>query len=407
MNMPQMVKIRQIFDRDRIENPSEELSRRMKESGFLQQINPGSRIAVTAGSRGIHSISSILRTVVDELETAGARPFIIPSMGSHGGGTAEGQLVLLESFGVTEASMNVPIMSSMETVTLGTTQSGAEVFMDKNAFEADSIVVVNRIKLHTAYHGPIESGLCKMVAVGLGKRDGAETIHRLGLGDVIVESFRVARKKSKILFGVGILENAYDETLDMRIAGPEDFESVDGELLERCRIVLPCVPVNEFDILIVDEMGKNISGTGMDTNVIGFWRRIGGEKIPDYKTLIVCDLTAESHGNALGVGFADLIPRRLFNKIDFSATYTNGITTGNWSTVRLPITLENDSQCILTALGKHEEGKVRVVRIKNTLELEELFVSETLVEKVENRKDLQIVGEAEEMQFDSYDNLVS
>jgi len=192
----------------------------------------------------------------------------------------------------------------------------------------------------------------------------------------------------------------------MRIAGPEDFESVDSELLERCRIVLPRVPVDEFDILIVDEMGKNISGTGMDTNVIGFWRRIGGEKIPDYKTLLVCRLTPESHGNALGVGFADLIPRRLFNKIDFSATYTNGITTGNWSTVRLPITLENDSQCILTALGKHEEGNARVVRIKNTLELEELFVSETLIEKVENRKDLQIVGEAEEMQFDSDGNLV-
>lgn len=405
MTVPRMIKIRQLLNREWIENPSEELLHRIRESGHLSRVKPGARIAVTSGSRGIHGIAALTRTVIDELKRASAQPLIIPSMGSHGGGTAEGQLEMLESLGITESSMGVPVMSSIETDRIGTTPAGTPVFMDRNALAADGVVVINRIKIHTAFHGHVESGLCKMVAVGLGKCEGAAALHSAGLGDEIIESYRVARGAITILFGVGILENAFDETLDISVVGPDDFESADHELLERCRDIVPRIPFDAFDILIVDEMGKNISGSGMDTNIIGFWRRGSGEHIPDYRTLIVRDLTPESHGNAMGIGFADLTTRRLVNKIDFKPTYTNGITSGTWATVRIPITLENDRECLRVALEKQEPGTAKIIRIKNTLELEELYVSENFANEVRNRENLEIMGEPEEVRFDRDGNI--
>ncbi len=358
------------------------------------------RIAVTGGSRGINSISEILRTVASECTRANAKPFIVPAMGSHGGGTAEGQLKMLESLGITELSLGVPIISSMETVELGKTKSGATVYMDKNAYESDGIIVVNRVKLHTAYHGSVESGICKMVAVGLGKREGAETMHRMGLGDIIVENFRFARENVNIVIGIAILENAFDEIMDIRVVPPEDFESTDSELLERYRKIIPQIPIPVFDILIVDEMGKNISGAGMDTNVIGFWRRSGGEKKPDYRTLIILKLTPEAHGNAMGIGLADLTTHRLVDSIDFKATYLNVITSMNWLMGRIPITLDDDRECLRIAIEKHEPGTVRIVRIKNTLELKELHVSENLMDSLKGYTDIEIAGEVEPMQYD-------
>jgi len=406
MNFPKMVTIRQLFDRCRIEDIEGELTVRIGASGMLSRVKPGMRIAVTAGSRGIDRIPRILKTVIGLLIAKGAKPFIVPAMGSHGGGTAQGQTEMLESLGVTEESMGVPIVSSMETVTLGKTSSGAPVFMDRDAYGADGIVVVNRVKLHTAYHGRVESGICKMVAVGLGKKDGAETMHMYGLGEVIPEAFRIARDTTgKILFGVAILENAFDQTLDFKISAPEDFEQTDNALLERCRSLIPRIPLQSFDILVVDEMGKNLSGTGMDTNIIGFWRRFGGEKNPDYKTLIVRDLTPESHGNAMGIGFADLIPQKLYDKIDLKATYTNGIASNTWSIVRIPITLESDRECIRVALEKLPSGSARIIRIRNTLFLDELRVSENLLPALRENPCIEIVGEVKPMQFDSEGNL--
>lgn len=407
MDFPQLVKIRQLFSRDYIENIEEELELRLNASGMLSRVKPGMRVAVTAGSRGIDRIPRILKTVIDLLIAAGAKPFIVPAMGSHGGGTARGQTEMLESLDITEKSIGVPVVSSMDTVTLGKTSSGAPVFMDRNAYDADGIVVVNRVKLHTAYHGWVESGICKMVAVGMGKKNGAETMHMYGLGEVITEAFRIARDTTgKILFGVAILENAFDRTLDFKISAPEDFEQTDNALLERCSSLIPRIPLQSFDILIVDEMGKNLSGTGMDTNIIGFWRRFGGEKNPDYKTLIVRDLTPESHGNAMGIGFADLIPQKLYDKIDLKATYTNGIASNTWSIVRIPITLESDRECILTALEKLPAGSARVIRIRNTLFLDELQVSENLLPALRGKKGIEIIGKSEPMRFDSEGNLV-
>ncbi len=405
MDFPRMVKVRQVFDKSRIEDIDRELTARIAATGMLARVKPGMRIAVTAGSRGINRITEILGTVIRLLKNAGAEPFIVPAMGSHGGGTAEGQIDMLEGLGITEKTMGVPVRSAMEPVALGATPGGVPVYMDRNAYDSDGIVVVNRAKLHTAFHGHVESGLCKMVAVGLGKKHGAETMHMHGLGDVIVDAFRAARATGKILFGIGVLENAFDETCDLRIAAPEDFETVDHELLERCRTLIPRIPVKEFDVLIVDEMGKNISGTGMDTNIIGFWRRFGGAKDPVYHTLVVRDLTPESHGNAMGIGFADLIPRALFEKIDLTATYTNGIASNTWSIVRIPITLDHDRACIETALAKHAAGSARVIRIRNTLALDTLSVSENLLPVLDGNPCIEIAGIPEDMGFDAIGNL--
>jgi len=406
MNTPKLIKIRQALDRKRIDNLTEELSRRLNQSGFLSRVKSGDRVAITAGSRGIHSISLILKTVADELKKVGASPFLVAAMGSQGGNTVEGQLEILEGVGITEKSVGIPIASGTETVPLGTTPSGVPVYIDKTAYESDGIVVANRAKPHTNFRAPVESGLCKMVTVGLGKCPGADTMHRHGLGSVIVEGCRAILKKAPFLFGVGILENAFDETLDFRVVPPEDFEGADEELLEHSWKLLPGIPIPAFDILIVDEMGKNISGSGMDTNVIGFWRRYGGEKKPDYQTLIALSLTDESHGNAMGVGLADMITKKLAEKINLKITYVNAITSGVWSNARVPITLENDRECIETALAKYEDGEARIVRIQNTLRLHEVLISENLIPQISDRNDIEITGEPEPLQFDSSGNIL-
>ena len=406
MNTPKLIKISQNLDRKRIENPQEELSLRIRQSGLLSRVKPGDRVAITAGSRGIHNISAILKTVADELKKTGAKPFIVAAMGSQGGNTVEGQLKILEGVGITEKSVGAPIVSGIDIIKLGTTPSGVPLYIDKSAYDSDGIVVVNRVKPHTNFRAPVESGLCKMVSVGLGKRPGAETMHRHGLGPVIVEGCRAILKKASFLFGVGILENAFDETLDFRVVPPEEFERADEELLASSWRLLPEIPISPFDILIVDEMGKNISGSGMDTNVIGFWRRYGGEKKPDYQTLIVLDLTDESHGNAMGVGLADLITKKLAEKINLKVTYVNAITSGVWSNARVPITLEKDRECIETALAKYEDGEARIVRIKNTLRLHEVLITENLIPQISERNDLEIAGEPEPLQFDSSGNIL-
>ena len=405
MTYPNMVKLRQRFTTERIDDSAAEVTKRIVASDLLDGIECGDRIAVTAGSRGIDTIDDILRAVVASLKSRGAEPFIVPAMGSHGGGTAEGQVAMLASLGITEESTGAPVVSSIETIELGATSSGAPVCIDRNARDADGIVVVNRVKLHTAFHGRVESGLCKMAAIGLGKIHGAETMHRMGLGEAIVEAFRIVRERTRILFGVALLENARDRILDIAVVPPERFEETDERFLARSREIVPRIPVSPFDILIVDEMGKNISGTGMDTNVVGFWRRFGGEKNPDYTTLIVRSLTPESHGNAMGIGLADLTTRRLVETIDTKSTYMNAMTS-QWSMGRIPITLDNDRACIDAALDRHGWGDSRIVRIKNTLDLEEIAVSENLLPAVEGRPDIEKMGGIIPMAFDGDGYLV-
>ena len=405
IDMPNMVTVRQRFRGGSIDDPVAETALRIRNSGLTAGVKPGMRIAVTAGSRGIHRIDAILRAVVDELIHAGAAPFIVPAMGSHGGGTSDGQRKMLESLGITETSMGVPILSDAESILIGETAAGLPVWCDRNARSADGIVAVNRIKPHTAYHGTVESGLCKMVVVGLGKKNGAETMHRAGLADSVVEAFRVAREELPLMFGVALIENARDEIMDIAVVPPEEFETADERFLVRAREIMPGIPLKTFDILIVDEMGKNISGTGMDTNVIGFWRRFGGVKDPDYITLIVLSLTPESHGNAMGIGLADLIPERLAAAIDRRTTWTNAMTS-QWSMGRIPITFPTDRDCIQAALSHHEKGTPRVIRIKNTLELEQLAVSESCLPAIHSLTGIDIAGEPRQLAFDKDGALV-
>lgn len=369
------------------------------------RIAPGMRIAVTAGSRGIRDIVPITRAAVDWLREVGADPFIVPAMGSHGGATAEGQVRLLASLGVTEESIGCPIRSSMEVVQIGALADGTPVYMDRLAFESDGVLVINRIKAHTSFHGAIESGLAKMCVVGLGKRQGAEIIHRTavyGLKYQLAPMARVMVATGKILGGLAILEDAREQTADLVAVPPDEIGGAgEAALLVRSKMMMARLPFHQIDVLVVDELGKNISGTGMDTNVIGRLS-IPGEPPPDspvINVIVALDLTPETHGNANGMGLADIVTLRLARKVDFQATYVNALTAGlvGLCKGKLPIVLPSGYAAVAMAIktcGRAEPGEVRLVRIKNTLQLEELLVSPPLLSEVQANPDLELIGPA-------------
>jgi hypothetical protein len=409
MQLPRMVRVRQRFADEHIDDVAAVIRSQMAEVGLAARLRPGARVAITAGSRGIFQIDRITRAVVDAVREAGGKPFIVPAMGSHGGATAEGQREVLAGYGITESSMDCLILSSMETVVLGMTPGGATVHMDKNAYNADHTIVVGRVKAHTAFRGPIESGLCKMIAVGLGKQRGAEEMHARGLGENIPAAAALAIEKANILLGVAIVENSYDHTHTIRVVPPERIHDTDRELLVLANSLLPRVPFDALDTLIVDWMGKNISGSGMDYNIIGMWRRIGGPRIPDYKRIVVLDLTPESHGNGLGVGAADFTTKKLVQKLDLRKMYMNCLTSNAIDAGKIPITLDTDREAIEAAIksaGVRHGDDARVVRIKSTLHLDELQVSEALLDEVRRNPNLEIIGEPEPMRFDEQGNLL-
>ncbi|MFH1480306.1 MAG: lactate racemase domain-containing protein, partial [Pseudomonadota bacterium] len=368
----------------------------------------------TAGSRGVANMALILRHLVRILTELGARPFLFPAMGSHGGGTAEGQLEVLRSLGITEESMGAPLISSMEVVEIGRSSFGFPVLVDRNAAEADGIVVVNRIKPHTEFEGPIESGLMKMMAIGMGKHRGCFEVHKqtvhYGYRKVIPEIGSVILEKLPVLFGVGIVENIYDATAIIKAVLPPQFLSEEKRLLAEAKRLMARLPFNKLDILIVDEMGKNISGTGIDSNVIGRIMFIG-EKEPEYPQITriaVLDLTEASHGNAVGIGLADYTTARLVGKIDQKATATNAITAMSPEKARIPIALATDKEAVeaaLTTIGAVAPEKARVVHIKNTLEIFELDISEALLRETEGRKDLELMKRLGPLNFDDHGNL--
>lgn len=380
-----------------------------------RRIRPGMRVAVTAGSRGIANNVLLLSTVVSELRMAGAQPFLIPCMGSHGGATPEGQLEVLRSLGVTETSVGCPIISQMDVVELGRTPEGFSVYIDKVAAGADGIVVINRVKPHTNYKGDIESGLMKMMAIGLGNQKGAFTTHsyalQRGYRVAIPSIARGILRSASVLFGLAIVENTYDETMRIVAVEPGLFEETERELLKEAKAFLPRLPIDKLDILIVDEMGKEISGAGMDTNVIGRFGVIGESEpqdSPQIKRIVLVDLTEATQGSAAGVGLADFVTRRLADKIDWNATYINCFTALMPEAARLPAVAETDREAIewafLTA-GTVEPGQARVIRIKNTLHLDKIYISESLAPELQNKPGWEIVEEPLEMRFDSLGRL--
>jgi hypothetical protein len=378
-------------------------------------VKPGQSVAITAGSRGVANIAVILKAAVEFLKSLGATPFIFPAMGSHGGATKEGQADLLAHYNVTEAFTGAPVISSLEVVEIGRTGDGVPVFIDERASRADWIIVVNRIKPHTKFKAPIESGLMKMMAIGMGKQKGAEHYHKASIQytfpKIIVDAGRMVLQKARILCGLGTVENGYDETAKIAALAPEDLEMREKELLVLAKKMMPRLPFNEIDLLIVDEMGKDISGTGMDPNVTGRNRDILGvfPHPVNAKRLFVRDLTANSNGNATGIGFADLTTRRLVEKINYQAMYMNCITGISLEKAAVPMHFVTDAEAIrvgLGSIGLIAPEQSRVMRIKNTLQVDELEVSEIYAEELARRTDLKVLAGPLPFSFDSLGNLL-
>ncbi len=416
MNFPKMYHIRQVFDASKVANVEETLSRELESIQAGSLVKKGARIAITAGSRGIANIDNVLRHLVRVLKENSAEPFLIPTMGSHGGGTAEGQTEILESLNISEESVGAPVVSSMDVVEIGTSRFGFPVLVDRHAAEADGIIVINRIKPHTEFEGPIESGLIKMMAIGMGKHKGCFQVHKqtvqYGYRDVIPEIGGVILERLPILFGIGIVENIYDETALIRAIPPSGFMEQEEKLLLEAKRLMARLPFDKIDVLVVDKMGKNISGTGMDTNVIGRIMFIG-EKEPEHPgitRIVVLDLTAEAHGNAVGVGLADYTTQRLIEKTDQTVTAINCITAMSPEKGRLPIALKTDKEAVEAALdtiGAIDPERARLVHIKNTLEIGELDVSQAFLEEIGERKNLKLLRELGPLTFDNLGNLKS
>jgi hypothetical protein len=411
-----MVRVRQHFERPRIEDVGVAVRAALEKLDLGRTIRPGQTVALTAGSRGIANIPAILRAVCDFLKRLGARPFIVPTMGSHGGGTAEGQEKILTSYGITEQNVGAPVRASMEVISLGKTAEGFPVVLDRHASEADHIGVVGRIKPHTGYHGPIESGLLKMMMIGLGKHVGALLYHRILLEqpyDKVVRSVgRHMMEQAPIAFGLGIVENFFDETAYLEAALPADFVSVEERLLVLARRWLPRLPYTRADLVILDEIGKNISGSGMDTNVVGRKRAFRNQPpppgMPAYRLIFVRGLSETTHGNAAGIGLADFTTTRLIELMDYRATCINCLTAGYPEGAFLPVAFDTDREVLdaaLAIIGTREPEDGRVMRIRNTLAVEELEVSEPLLAEKPDNGEVAIVRGPEPIAFDAAGNL--
>jgi len=414
MQFPRMVKIRQALYGEVLPEVGKAVQRKLAHIGLAGRVRPGMKVAITAGSRGIAGLPEVLEAIVIFLKSQGAKPFIIPAMGSHGGATAEGQVKILASLGVTEERIGAPICFSMEVVKIGEIGNATPVYMDALAAQADGIIVVNRVKEHTDFAAPLESGLMKMLTVGLGKRAGAGALHALGweqMPENIALAGRLILAKAPVLCGVAIMENAYQGIAKVRVFRPEQIEKGERRLLQQVKRHAPRLPFKELDILVVERLGKDISGAGLDPNVTGRFavpvKRPGGS-LKCYR-IAVLGLTAETEGNAVGIGVADIITQRCAQAIDIQATYANALTSGNLMLARIPLTLENDQAAIAAALTcgfNTPPQQVRLVRIGDTLHLDTFYISEGLLEEVENHPALTIIGKPQPMRFDKAGNLV-
>jgi len=407
------LKVKQKFNNQYVGDIPGEIEKEFHRIGLDKKIRPGMKIALTAGSRGIDRITEILQSIIKEIKKMKADPFIVTAMGSHGGATAEGQRQILSHYGITEKSMGVPIKATMDTIQLDYLQNGLPVYFDRIAYHADGVIAVNRVKLHTAFKGKIESGLYKILAVGLGNHRGARLVHSLGvkgLHDYMVEFAKVILKKAPIIAGFGILENGYDQTFRIKAARPDGFTKVDSELLEECKKILPRLPVRNIDLLIVQEIGKNISGTGMDSNIIGGIHEYKKEEFnpPQIKRILVLDLTPETLGNAMGVGMAHIITRKLYRKIDFRATYMNAITSTILERSRIPLIADTEKEALniaLQTIWNLPGTKPRIIIIRNTLKLDEIYVSEDIWEDIKDKENILPKGEWEYLDFNPKGNI--
>lgn len=433
MKIPMVIKAQQHYNQPEIINVKEEVEKQLVKFPLKERIKPGDKIAITAGSRGIANIVEIIAQVVEEVKKCGGEPFIIPTMGSHGGGTAEGQKELLESLGITKETVKAPIRATMEVEQIGETELGTPVYIDKYAYEADGIIVVARVKKHTDHHNKTESGLLKMMTIGLGKQKQAELIHSYGvwgLVNLIPANAKEVIKKANIITGIAIIENALDKTAHIEAIEPHNIPEREAELFKKANTLYPWLPFKTCDVLVINRTGKNISGTGMDTSIIGrngIWGNPEPEKFyasgcedfgsPLIERIVVLDLTEESHGNAVGIGQADLITKKFFNKVDFRATYNNVLTSTFLEKGKIPYIAENDLHAIEIALntlsgltrleGKKNEENVRMCIIDSTLHHGSYIISRGLYDELKNRDDITCSGGFYELRFDDSGNLLT
>lgn len=396
IKLPEMVKIEQIFPDEHLDDV--ELSVRNAVLPFAADMDSGCTAAVLAGSRGIRHIDCIVKTVVETLLAAGVRPFIVPAMGSHGGGTSEGQEEILHSYGISEETMGVPIHSSMETEIIGATKDGIEVHFSKAAMEADYVIPVCRVKPHTDFNGPIESGICKMLAIGGGKHNGCSRLHREGfpaLAHIIPDAAAAIIDRVEIPFALAIVENAFDKTHTVEAVPGHNILKREPELLTLARSLMPRIKFDDVDVLIVGQIGKDISGTGMDPNIIGrdSYGPIPGA-VPRIKRIIIEDLTEGAHGNAIGFGMADFILRNAYEKVDLDITYTNGMASSNPEGARIPVIAETEEEALRAAIQTAHQTDIndpKVVKIKDTLHLSEIEISTNMLELCTDDKEFRIV----------------
>lgn len=410
---PALAHVDQLLPTDHIADVRRETQQRLLQSGLLKNLKQGARVAITAGSRGMGGFIELLAGIVDAVRASGAQPFIIPAMGSHGGATEAGQTEILHRLGVTEETIGAPIHATMQTHALGTSDTGAIAHLDSIAAQADGIIVLARTKTHPENTAGVASGLLKMVTVGLGKQAGAQEAHTHGLWPSVNAVPQLTMAHAKILCGVAVVENGFRQPVIIEIVPPQydAFHDSDERLLDAARPHVAKIPFQQLDLLIVDQLGKNISGTGMDLNVIGNWRMSGGRHEPDYRRIAVLSLTRESLGNGLGIGLADFTTRRFIEEYDAAVTYVNLLTATEPDAMNTregpaPLALESDREAIEVALfSSLASERPRVCRIKNTAMLDELWVSEALLDEVSQNSILRVSQDVAPLQFDAKGNL--
>ena len=411
IKLPQIMKVSQTFDNTKLDDVEGDLNQKLIDKNIKDKIKQGMKIAITGGSRGISFYKELMKTIVSFVKKCGATPFIVPSMGSHGGGTSEGQENMLKKLGITKESVGCEIISSMDVIEVGRTSKDLPVYIDKNAANADGIILLNRVKLHTSFRGKYESGLIKMMAIGLAKRKGADMTHFLryeNMAENLVEVGKIALNNLNIICGVASIENGYNEVADLFVLHKDEILQEEPKILEKSKRLMPRIYLDDIDVLIVNEIGKNISGTGVDTNIVGRFHTNAASGGPNTVKLGFLDISEKSGGNGNGMGLADFVSKKFFRKIDFESTYINAITSTEPNSVKLPLVLDNDKyvfQGCVKLCGVKNIQDIKLVIINNTKELDEIYMSKSAFENTVDKSKVKKESELFDIPFDDEGNL--
>lgn len=412
--LPKFVRVRQYLPDEHIEDVQRHVAQQFAETGLSDRIPKGKRVGISVGDRGIGYYHDILRGIIDAVREAGAEPFLFNAIGSHGGATAEGQREILAMHGVTQENFGVPVEVTMDTVALGKAENGAEAHLNKIAYEAGGTIVVSNVAVHPVLTEDIASGLMKMTTIGCGAQAGPAWAHSHGLAESVKLVPKVTIPNSNIIAGVAIVCNGYNKPHTIEVVPPDRFEETDRRLLILQKGLMKVIPFDHLHVLAIDQIGKNIAGSGMDPNVIGFWRIKGGPHTPDFRRIVVFDITPESRGNGIGVGLADFTTKRFVDKFDWNACYTNLLTgrdpTGRLIEGQLPLALPNDREAmevaLYSALPERSDEPRRIVRIRNTRNLDIMYVSEAIIPEAVQDPSTEVLDEPREMSFDDSGNAI-